>query len=79
MESKKHYFYRFFLPEYVNHYGIEKANTLLSGAVEKNKDNFDQFCLNRKEYHSDLEVAKLIRSDDLDSFIYYIEYQNNDF
>ena len=68
--------YRFLMPEYIEHEGSKNIDRLIKELADPYKDKLNQFRIDRKEYHSDSTIAKIIRSDDVDSFSDYISRTN---
>lgn len=75
-EYRRYEIYRFFLPEFIEKSGIEKIPAYIRDDIDPYKDNLEEFRKNRKEYHSDNEIARIIRKDDIDSFKEYILLNN---
>ena len=68
--------YHFFWPEYIENEGSERVDYLIGDIIKPYRSDSNQFCIDRLEYHSDATIAKLIRSDDIESFQNFIARTN---
>lgn len=59
----------YFLAEKIEHEGIETPNSfMMDETIIHYQSHLNDYIVNRKEYHSESEIAKSIRNDDIDNF-----------